>query len=127
LDQFLIGKQLSNLKDLLYQGIIKPIYSKQLLDELIQVTQRPKLQKYFPRHKVEELIIFLREIGEVIEIKSTVSICRDPKDNYLLALAKDSQANFLITGDQDLLVIKKFEKTNIVNYQEFLLSINFDQ
>ncbi len=123
---FLIGKQLSSLKDLLSQDIVKPIYSQQLLDEFITVTQRPKLKKYFRIDKVNELIIFLQEIGEVIEIKSTVSVCRDPKDNYLLALAKDSKANFLITGDRDLLIIKKFEQTTITTYQDFLTSIDFE-
>ncbi|MEH2030170.1 MAG: hypothetical protein V7K67_10930 [Nostoc sp.] len=45
------------------------------------------------------------------------------KDNYLLALSKDSDANFLLTGDQDLLEIAKFENTEIVTYQEFLLKL----
>jgi uncharacterized protein len=46
-----------------------------------------------------------------IEITSEVSIGRDAKDNYLLALAKDSQADFLITGDRDLLSLVNFEGT----------------
>ena len=50
-------------------------------------------------------------------------MCRDAKDNYLLALAKDSDANLLVTGDKDLLVIAKFENTEIVTYQELLLKI----
>jgi uncharacterized protein len=65
-------------------------------------------------------MIFLKEIGEVIESQSIVSACRDPKDNYLLALAKDSNADFLITGDQDLLILENFDLTKIVTYQDFL-------
>jgi len=65
----------------------------------------------------------LKIIGLYIEITSEVSICRDPKDNYLLALAKDSQANFLITGDGDLLTLTSFEGTEILNYQDFLIKI----
>ena len=56
----------------------------------------------------------------MINTTSEVFICRDAKDNYLLGLAKDSDANFLVTGDQDLLVIAKFENTEIVTYQELL-------
>ncbi|WP_236721430.1 putative toxin-antitoxin system toxin component, PIN family [Trichormus sp. NMC-1] len=78
------------------------------------------MQKYFPSNKVNELIKLLRTIGVFINITSEVFICRDAKDNYLLALAKDSDANFLVTGDQDLLVITKFENTAIVSYQELL-------
>ena len=90
---FLIGKQLSSLKSLLVEGTIQPVFSQQLLDEITLVTQRPKLQKYFLSEKVVELIVFLKAIGLCIEIRSQVSVCRDLKDNYLLALAQDSQAD----------------------------------
>jgi hypothetical protein len=116
---FLIGKELSSLKSLLVEQTVQPILSEQLLQEIILVTQRPKLQKYFPQSKVKELIDLLQIIGLLIEIKSETSICRDLKDNYLLALAKDSQANFLITGDKDLLILKQFESTQILTYQDF--------
>lgn len=46
------------------------------------------------------------------------------RDNYLLALAKDSQANFLITGDGDLLSLVNFEGTEILTYKDFLGKIN---
>lgn len=121
---FLIGKELANLKDLIVDRTIQPVISEQLLEELILVTQRPKLQKYFSLDKVNDLIQFLKIIGFEIEIKSEVTICRDAKDNYLLAIAKDSKANFLITGDQDLLILKIFEDTEILTYSNFLLKIN---
>jgi uncharacterized protein len=54
------------------------------------------------------------------EIKTKVDICRDPKDNKFLALAKEIQANYLITGDKDLLVLKEFETTKILSPGEFL-------
>jgi putative PIN family toxin of toxin-antitoxin system len=117
---FLIGKQLVGLKTLLIEKTITPIFSQQLLDEISLVTKKPKSQKYFPPQKVQELLEFLSIIGICIEIKSEVNHCRYPKDNYLLALAKDSQADFLITGDQDLLILEEFERTKIVTYQEFV-------
>lgn len=121
---FLIGKQLKSLKSLLVEQTIQPILSEQLLQEIALVTQRPKLQKYFPQSKVNELIDFLKIIGLSIDIRSEISLCRDEKDNYLLALAKDSQADFLITGDKDLLVLQQFESTKIVTYQQFSQEIN---
>ena len=122
---FLIGKQLKSLKPLLVEQTIQPILSEQLLQEIALVTQRPKLQKYFPQLKVNELIDLLKIIGLSIDIRSEVSLCRDEKDNYLLALAKDSQADFLVTGDKDLLVLQQFESTKIVIYQQFFQEINF--
>lgn len=121
---FLIGKQLKSLKPLLVEQTIQPILSEQLLQEIALVTQRPKLQKYFPQSKVNELIDFLKIIGLSIDIRSEVSLCRDEKDNYLLALAKDSQADFLVTGDKDLLVLQQFESTKIVTYQEFFQEVS---
>ena len=121
---FLIGKQLKSLKPLLVEQTIQPILSEQLLQEISLVSQRPKLQKYFPQSKVNELIDFLKIIGLSIDIRSEVLLCRDEKDNYLLALAKDSQADFLITGDKDLLVLQQFELTKIVTYQQFFQEIS---
>jgi len=117
---FLIGKQLGGLKELIVESKIKPVFSEQIFNEIQIVSERPKLQKYFPANKVRELIHFLKAVGVVIEIQSTVTACRDQKDNFLLALAKDSNADFLITGDQDLLMLENFEGTAIVTYQTFL-------
>lgn len=121
---FLIGKELANLKTLIVSGTIQVILCDQLQEEITRVTQRPKLRKYFSPQKVNELLNLLAVIGLFVEIKSEVFICRDEKDNFLLALAQDSQANFLITGDADLLTLKEFEGTQIVTYQEFLQEMN---
>lgn len=123
---FLIGKELVNLKGLIVDGQVQPVFSKESLDELKQVTQRPKLQKYFPPEKVNELLLFLNAISLFVEIQSDVKICRDPKDNFLLAIAQESQADYLITGDQDLLILEKFQSTKIISYRN-LLSILFAQ
>jgi hypothetical protein len=48
------------------------------------------------------------------------SICRDPSDDYLLALAKTAGADFLVTRDEDLLVLKKHGNTEIIHVGEFL-------
>ncbi|MCA2721483.1 MAG: putative toxin-antitoxin system toxin component, PIN family [Microcystis sp. M048S1] len=118
---FLIGKQLAGLKYLLIEKTLVPIFSPQLLNEINLVTKRPKLQKHFPQSKVQELLELLSIIGLCIETKSKINICRNAKDNYLLALAKDSQADFLITGDQHLLILQQFGITKIVTYQQFLV------
>ncbi len=55
----------------------------------------------------------------MIEVRSVVALCRDPKDDFLLSLAKDGKADFLITGDDALLILEKFEETEIVRYSDF--------
>ena len=58
--------------------------------------------------------------AEFIEVTSEVIFCRDSKDDFLLSLAKDSNASHLITGDVDLLEIKNFEETKILTITEYL-------
>lgn len=56
---------------------------------------------------------------DLIKVISNILVCRDPKDNFLLALSKDGKADYLLTGDKDLLDIKKFGKTKIISITQF--------
>lgn len=53
------------------------------------------------------------------EVKKIPSICRDPKDDFLLELSRASRADYLITGDKDLLELEKYKKTEIIPAKEF--------
>lgn len=66
--------------------------------------------------------LFLDAKGIAITPKTKVSVCRDPEDNYLLALAEEAQAGYLVTRDKDLLDLsqKKWKNTKIVKPEEFL-------
>ena len=52
-------------------------------------------------------------------IKLKIDICRDPKDNYLLGMAISSNADYLISGDSDLLDLREIEDTRIIKYKDF--------
>jgi putative PIN family toxin of toxin-antitoxin system len=116
---FLIGKRLSIIKEYISDGRITIITNDQLLKEIKLVTTREKLKKYFPKVSVEELLYFLETIAEDIEIKPTHFISRDPKDNFLLDLIDYSKANYLITGDKDLLELNPFMGAQILTPTEF--------
>jgi len=116
---FLIGKRLQSIKDLIVAQQIIIVLSEQLLLELQLVTERPKLKKYFPEQKVEELVDFLTTLGRLHQPQATNFLSRDPKDNFLLDLAEKSKADFLVTGDKDLLVLNPFKKTKIVTPADF--------
>ena len=90
-----------------------------MFSELNGVIKRPKLQKRLDKKDVDILLEIINKYAEQIELISEVDICRDKKDNYLLALAKDSQADYLITGDTDLLIIEKFEGTKIIKIADY--------
>ncbi len=117
---FLISKQLDFIDDLLLGGKIKLIFSRELLDEFLTVAKRPKFGKYFSESNVTALLRLFDRYGKLIEVSSNIQKCRDYKDNFLLNLAIDSKADFLVTGDEDLLVLKKIEKTKIVFWTDFL-------
>jgi hypothetical protein len=116
---FLIGKRLSIISKYISDGDILLITTKQLLLELKIVTSREKLQKYFPKESVKELIELMETIAENVEIKPTHFINRDPKDNFLLDLIDFSKADYLVTGDKDLLSQSTFKTAKIVNPSEF--------
>lgn len=97
------------------------LYSTEQMAEFMQVMVRPKLKGRILGKHMEELTSGLAVHGELVTVHSVVELCRDPDDNYLLALSKDGKADFLITGDDDLLVLKKFLRTRIISPSEFKL------
>lgn len=116
---FLIGKELQDLKDLIVSEKVKVITTDQLINEIRLVTSRDKLKKYFNQDKVSDLISLLDILAEKVKIKKIDKICRDPKDDFILTLSKESRANYLITGDKDLLDIKVYGRTKIVTVKQF--------
>ena len=117
---FLIKKDFKKLDDNIKEGKVKLVFSVESMDEFLTVTDRPKFRKYFHKTDVEQLIELFDVYGEIIPVKSTVKICRDPKDNFLLSLSKDSQADYLITGDSALLELLEFEGTRILTITDYL-------
>jgi len=69
-----------------------------------------------PPEIVNEIINFLKDSCTISEYALLEkNVCRDIKDDNILALASSSKSKYIITGDKDLLVLNKFEKTQIVN------------
>lgn len=58
--------------------------------------------------------------GKLIKINSSINICRDYKDNFLLNLAVDAKADYLVTGDEDLLSLGEIENIPIINYNQLI-------
>jgi len=96
------------------------LFSQILLDEFLEVAQRPKFKKYFSLPDLERLLLQIKNEAEFIEVTSDIRLCRDPKDDFLLSLAKDGKATHLITGDKDLLDIETFGATKIVTIADYL-------
>jgi len=116
---FLIGKNLRGLQNHIDSQGIKIITCKEQYYELSEVFKKPKIKKYFSKEQVEEFFELLDESSHCIELVTKSKICRDDKDNYLVSLAIDSHANFLITGDLDLLELDRIGETLVVKFSDF--------
>ncbi|SMD34872.1 hypothetical protein SAMN04488029_2224 [Reichenbachiella faecimaris] len=116
---FIISNNLNKLDSYIYSNNTRIIFSAALVRELRRTGTKPKLQKYFERYSIDLILQKFDKYIDFHEVISKVNVCRDPNDDFLLALAKDAKADFLITGDKDLLTLKVFEKTKIVTFQAF--------
>lgn len=98
----------------------KILYSEAILKELERVLDRPKFDKYV---SVEERKLFLLKFMsscELVNITEEINVCRDEKDNKFLELAVSGNANILITGDSDLLVLNPFQSIEILTPDRFI-------
>lgn len=116
---FLIGKSLTGLSESLISGQVIVLFSDALFRELIEVLKRPKFKKYFSETAIENLVTLLYEKVDLIEVTHHFEDCRDAKDNFLLNLAVSGRANYLVTGDADLLILNPFQDVEIISYQHF--------
>ena len=116
---FLIGKTLSGLSEAIISNKVTILFSVELFEELFEVLQRPKLSKYFSHDDIQEFISLIHPRVEWIDVEHNFDDCRDPKDNFLLNLCVSGKADYLITGDEDLLILNPFRKTVITNYRKF--------
>ena len=116
---FLITKDYSFLDKYIENGKARLFFSEELIQEFLTIAKRPKLQKYFTDKDIEHLLHTFDNFGILIKVTSQIKLCRDYEDNFLLNLAVDSKADYLATGDKDLLEIINIEKTKIITIREF--------
>jgi putative PIN family toxin of toxin-antitoxin system len=95
------------------------LYSEDTLAELFSVLQRPKFKKYIDDETLAELLAQIQQNWINIPILQTVQVCRDPKDNKFLDLALNGEADYLITGDDDLLELHPFQGISILTPRAF--------
>ena len=102
------------------------LYAQSLLEELIDVLNRPRIRD---KYRLTDLdiqavvgLILLR--GEAVVVpeneEERVTACRDPRDDKFLEIAVAGEADVIVSGDQDLLVLHPFAGIPIVPPAEFL-------
>ena len=105
--------------DLAIENKFRAVTSADILEELKCV-----LEENFPRvpHEAKELILrdILSYSALVIPKKITVKNLRDLQDAKIIACAVEAGANYIVTGDKDLLVLKEYARIKITTAREFL-------
>lgn len=96
------------------------LMSEDVASELVEVLGRSKFDRYVTQEARNNFLESVLETSIEVEIVETITACRDPKDNMLLELAVSGNADYLVTGDKDLLVLDPFRGIRIVSPLDFL-------
>jgi hypothetical protein len=114
------GKPKKLVEAWLSEGLFILIYPQTLINELRNVPSKARLAQRIALEDLEKLIALIEEDGFLLDPENAAPISRDPKDDVFLACAMASAADYLVTGDQDLLCLKEHGNTKIVTPHEFL-------
>ncbi len=119
---FILTGNYSKLDKLINSNSIVLLFSDELVEEFIDVACRPKFRKYFNTEDIIKLLYIIEKHAEFIQVNNELSICRDPKDNFLLSLALEGKATHLLSGDKDLTDLNEIGDTIITSLTEYLKS-----
>ena len=88
---------------------------------ILNEVQRTLTRKFrFPVNKTQQITRFIKGHCQVIRPRPlTKRVCRDADDDNVLAAALHAKADFIVTGDTDLLVLKSFRGIQIVSPSDF--------
>jgi putative PIN family toxin of toxin-antitoxin system len=104
---------------LVEQRRFQAVFSDEILREYEGVLRRPRFR--LPPEKVKSLLAFFETHGLKVTPQNLVQVITDdPSDNKFLAAAKEADANYIVSGDNHLLSLGKFEDIPILNSRQFL-------
>jgi len=93
-----------------------------LCDAILQEFERVLKKKFAASpSEISEVLAILSEAAWGIRrrIDTIAPVCKDPDDDLILACARESVADYIVTGDEDLLALKDYQGTSIISPREF--------
>ena len=96
------------------------IISAATINELNEVLKREKFEKYITEEERMQFLTTLIHEARLVEVSEVITECRDPKDDKFLELAVSGNARYIVSGDEDLLVLHPFRGISIMPPREFL-------
>lgn len=99
--------------------------SRETLDELQKVLTRRKFQRYLPETARRQFVRTVENNVRIVAVRDWTELavapaCRDPLDNKFLALAFESEAEAIVSSDDDLLALHPWNEIRILRPAEFL-------
>lgn len=120
------GSSPARILELALAGRLRWIISPGIIREMGLVFQYPKIKKAMKKQRlsyraVEEVILKMLKVAAITPGKMIAQgVSRDPSDNMILSCAAEGQADFVISGDQDLTKLGSYEGIRIVDPASFL-------
>lgn len=116
---FTIGKRLALLEDIVLSDITV-IICREIIAEYLEVCRRPKFLRYITDADIQATLRLMDAYCQLETIdRIAVSNIRDDDDLFLLSLADSCSADYIVTGDKDLLVLRQHNTTQIVDMNTF--------
>ncbi len=106
-----------------FEGKYTLVFPQELIAEIRKkVRGKQYLIKHIAEEDVNEFVVIISSVAEFIPpiIEDIPIMTRDPKDDYLLAYGVVGECDYLVTGDDDLLILKQVENLKIIKPAEFL-------
>jgi len=105
------------------QNRVSILTSEEIMAEISQVLTYPKLKNIYQakRLRSEDLIEIVLKIAKFVEVTTKLKIVLEhPADDKFIECAKAAGARYIVSGDNHLLKIASYKKTQIVSVNEFL-------
>ncbi len=96
------------------------LLSEPVMEELADVLGRAKFDSYVTVEHRQQFLRLLGRVAEIVPIVYAVRECRDPRDDKFLELAVNGEADLIVTGDDDLLVLNPFRGIPIMTPAAYL-------
>jgi uncharacterized protein len=113
------GETMSRLIAHWEQGRYVYLVSPQMVAELNEVVNRPRLRQYM-RSDPAVLLELIEADAELTPGKLVLKdVCRDPKDDQFIACALEGEATYLVTGDADLLEMESYQGVIMIRAYDF--------
>jgi len=113
--------ELSKILKKVADGEVNNYTSIEILDEFLGVTSRKKIAIRVPEKERKRFLSLIEEISIMVTPRHKLDVVKDdPSDNKILECAVEAKADYIITGDQHLLRLKRYKNIKITNPSEFI-------